>query len=87
MSNDPTIRAVGERLALLRVVLGIDNQAEMARRLRIDPKRYHVWEAGKGLIPVPQAIELRRLTGATLDYIYLGEMGALSAKLSEQLTS
>jgi DNA-binding XRE family transcriptional regulator len=87
MSSDPRVGAVGKRLALLRAVLGIENQAEMAKRLKIDPKRYHVWEAGKGLIPVHQAIELRRLTGATLDYIYLGEMGALSTKLSQQLTS
>lgn len=83
--RDPSVLAVGKRLALLRTVLYVENQVEMAKMLKIDHKRYHVWEVGKGLIPVPQAIEMRRLTGATLDYIYLGEMGGLSAELAKQL--
>jgi hypothetical protein len=84
--SDPGIRAVGKRLALLRSVIGVENQVEMAKRLNIDPKRYHVWEAGKGLIPVPQAIQLHRVSGATLDYIYLGDMGALPVNLAKLLS-
>jgi hypothetical protein len=85
--RDPSVQAVGKRLALLRTVLDVENQVDMAKMLKIDHKRYHVWEVGKGLIPVPQAIEMRRLTGASLDYIYLGEMGGLSAELAKQLAS
>jgi len=85
--SDPYLKAVGRRLALLRGVLGIENQVEMGKCLKIDHKRYHVWEAGRGLIPVPQASEIRRLTGASLDYIYLGDMAALPQSLVKQLVA
>ena len=81
------IANVGKRISLLRKSLGVQHQVEMAKMLDIDQKRYHVWEVGKGLIPISYAIKLRLLTGATLDYIYLGEMDGLSSNLIKKISS
>lgn len=74
-------KMVGERLALLRKVKGISSQAEMARIIGCELKRYNHWERGRGMLPVEFAIEISKKTGANLDYIYLGDMSSLPLNL------
>lgn len=79
--SDVSPQSVGDRLALLRKVREIPSQAEMARLIGCELKRYNHWERGRGQLPVEFAIEIAKLTGANLDYIYLGDMSALPKNL------
>ena len=79
--SDLSPTAVGARLSMLRAAKAIPSQAEMARLIGVELKRYNHWERGRGMLPVEQAVEICRVTGANLDYIYLGEMSALPMNL------
>jgi DNA-binding XRE family transcriptional regulator len=71
----------------LRAALLIQTQDDMADMLNIERSRYGNWESGLGLIPVIQAIKVREITGATLDYIYLGDVSGLTIRLAAALKS
>ncbi len=59
----------------------------MARRLRVRISTYHNWENGWGRIGVDDALNLARMTGATLDYIYAGVEKNLPKELFDYVTS
>jgi transcriptional regulator with XRE-family HTH domain len=74
-------REIGERLELLRVSKGIPTQRDMAQLLGVDTNRYNNWAIGTSRVPVNYAVMVCVLTGATLDYIYRGEVSGLSINL------
>jgi transcriptional regulator with XRE-family HTH domain len=71
------------RIAKARDLTG----AEIARRTenRIPPSHWTEYTQGKRQITVKAAIELHDITGATLDYIYLGDESALPWALLEAM--
>ena len=74
---------IAARLVLLRDARGW-NQAEFARRLNITPQRLSNWESGTGQrIPLAGAHVVRRVTGATLDWIYYGIEDGLPSGLAD----
>jgi len=80
-------KKVCERVRLLRQYKNVEQQKHMAALIGIDPKRYDHWENGRTVIPVAYAIELSRITGADLNYIYQGDMASLPLALVNFLIS
>ncbi|CAJ0890953.1 hypothetical protein AMST5_04093 [freshwater sediment metagenome] len=74
-------KQVGTRVEALRLAFGLPSQGEMADMLRVETGTYNHWTTGKALIPVPAAIRLCELTGATLDYVYRGDVSGLPIRL------
>tara|TARA_R110000868_G_scaffold94316_2_gene260278 strand:- start:1860 stop:2117 length:258 start_codon:yes stop_codon:yes gene_type:complete len=77
---------VSPRLAQIREALGL-TKAEFADRIGIDRSSYtKIEKAEKPLLP-HTAFRIWELFGVDMNYIYLGRMDGLSARMSSQLTS
>lgn len=77
---------VSPRLQLVREALGL-SKAEFADRIGIDRSSYtKIEKAEKPLLP-HIAFKIWELYGVDMNYIYLGRMDGLSARVSSQLTS
>jgi transcriptional regulator with XRE-family HTH domain len=66
------MREIGQRLLELREVYGY-TQMKMGNMIGVTAPAWNGWEAGKKRIGINAAIALHQKTGATLDWIYLGE--------------
>jgi transcriptional regulator with XRE-family HTH domain len=78
MSN----QAVAKRLGLLRRAKGVDSKTRMAALIGATTNQYNNWENAIGQPPVAFAVRIASLTGATLDYIFLGDVSGLPIKLT-----
>lgn len=78
-------KAVGLRLNNIRTVLGFETQSDFADELGVLPNRYNNWESGLTTIPVKYALIIRRMCGATLDYIYVGDFSCVPRQLASEL--
>lgn len=85
MSREYKWAEVGKRLKLLRLAKGVKHQKPYADLLGATEGRYSHWERGWQIIPVEYAAKVSGLTGATLDYIYLGVSSGLSINLLSEL--
>ena len=74
-------KEIGSRLKALREAKGISSQTSFARLLGAEVNQYGNWERGVGPITVEYAIRVCVFTGATLDYIYRGDLSSLPANL------
>jgi transcriptional regulator with XRE-family HTH domain len=81
---NPPYLAIGLRLTVVRGALGI-NQAELCRRIKVDPPRWNQYELGHRRITLEVALRLRAVFGITLDWIYIGDPSSLPAKLHQQI--
>ena len=85
-SQSPTdYSAIARRLRLTRMAAGYDDyggQARFARRLNLGTGRWNNYETG-GDKPIPFKVALLvvQVTGATLDWIYLGDRSGLPQRL------
>ena len=75
---------IGKRLEQLREVLGI-SQAELCRQIRCQPNRWNQYKSGERRITLPIAIRLADSYGASLDWIYRGEIRSLTQDLFAKL--
>lgn len=85
MSNEFSPSAIGERLRFLRQAKGVKHGVTMAKMVGVSQSRYSNWENGIGVPPVEFAIKICQLTGANLDYIYLGNASSLPMHLAKPL--
>ena len=85
MSNEFSPSAIGKRLRLLRQAKGVKHGITMAKMIGVSQSRYSNWENGIGVPPVELALEICKLTGATLDYIYIGNRSSLPMHLASTL--
>ena len=85
MSNELSWSSVGKRLELLRAAKGIKQQKIFADMIKASPGQYNNWALGRQVIPVEFAVKICGITGATLDYIYLGNSSALPMHLVSAL--
>lgn len=81
MSSEFSPSAIGARLRFLRETKGMKHQTQMAALVGASQSRYSNWENGIGVIPVEFAIKICGLTGATLDFIYTGNLSSLPMHL------
>lgn len=77
--------AIGKRLILLRLANGW-TQAESARQYLIPVSVLAQNEGGMFAPSIPYARTIKRITGATLDFIYDGDAGGLPQVLVERLS-
>ena len=75
---------VGKRLQQLRHALG-HRQTTIAYNTGISPPSWNKYERGAEVISVYHALEVARVTGATLDWIYSGRESDLSPQLARLL--
>lgn len=81
------LRAFGARLRLLREVCGYPSQQTFADALGIEKGTLGQYEAGRSY-PKPDVLgRIRQLTGATVDWLYFGDVGGLSVQLSQALNA
>lgn len=84
------VEAIGRRLRILRYACGYDGRrlSEWCRWIGIgNPSQWHQYESGGKRIRIDEALQVMRMTGATLDWIYDGDAWTwtLPAKLTETL--
>lgn len=84
LNNLRSLAAIGERLLLTREAMGL-NQAELCRRTGLNPNTYNQWETGKQRPDLDYAYQLVDNLGITLDWIYLGSMGAIPGDLANKI--
>ena len=77
---------IGARLRLVRLAMEL-NQPMIAERLGagVTMQSWNNWERGRNEIPRRVAVKLCLLSGVDLDFIYRGEMGALSPSLAARI--
>ncbi len=85
MSNELSWSSVGKRLELLRAAKGVKQQKIFADLIGASAGQYNNWALGRQIIPVEYAVKVCGMTGATLDYIYLGNSSALPMHLVSAL--
>jgi transcriptional regulator with XRE-family HTH domain len=85
MSSELSWSAVGKRLELLRKAYGVKQQKQFAELIQASGAQYNNWALGRQIIPVEYAVKICGLTGATLDYIYLGKSSGLPMHLVSEL--
>lgn len=79
-------KLVAERLELLRLALDL-RPAELARKWGITPQGVYNYLKGDQLPSVAMACKLQEKTGATLDWLYRGNMGSLPSDLADKIDS
>ena len=88
--DDPA--AMGGRLRRLRIAYGKVQgytremrQVEIARIAGVSQQAWNNFEAGRGRIGIDNAMRISRVTGASLDYIYLGDGRLMPAPLAAEV--
>lgn len=71
---------IGSRLEKVRKAWDLD-QTRFAEGIGVESNTYSGWESGQKRIGIDSAMELKRVYGATLDYIYTGDHGTLPLDL------
>lgn len=94
MAREPTpdsIEAIGRRLRMIRLAYSSLQgrpdmaQIEFCRRAKIGAQAWNNCETGRNRIGLDAAKRVRALTGASLDYIYLGEKSLLPLALAREI--
>lgn len=77
---------VGHRLRKLRLALGMGSVAAAAQKLGVNRERWQNWEAGRGMPPPHQMLDLVEIQPEIcLNYLYSGRIGSLSPRLRRLL--
>lgn len=83
--RDVTYQDVGKRLARVRRTLGL-TQSAMAERMGMPFTRWNNYELGVSLIPVAEALKLKRIVpGLSTDWVYGNDRSSLSVGLAAAL--
>ena len=78
-------KAAAERMKTIRKAKGIKSQTAMAKLIGAEINQYNNWERGVAIMPVTFGIRFAAFTGASLDYIYLGDMSNMPMSLVQHL--
>lgn len=84
--RDTSRAAIGRRLRETREALGM-NQASFARLVKISPQAINNYERGYQRPHLDQAFLICRATGATLDWIYMGDPSGLPGRIFQKIDS
>ncbi len=76
--NTPSelMRAAGHRLKRVRLAAGYGKQKELTDALGVAAGTYSKWELGDRRPPNHILARIKGLTGATADYLFLGDLPA-----------
>lgn len=78
------LASVARRLEKLASILSMTDR-EIADRLGVSPQAWNNYSKGARPLPVDVALELKRLSDTTLDWIYTGDERGLSVTVRETL--
>ncbi len=81
---DPSPKAIGARLALVRIEAGL-TQAEFAKRLGVSLRSYHFYEKGDRSLSHANIVTLGDEFGADLNWLFLGPEVAPHSSEAEAL--
>lgn len=79
-----SIDAIAARLRATRQALGL-SQTELCQRTKLARNTYNQWENAKGRPGLDQAIQMCDGLGVSLDWIYLGNPGALPYAIASKV--
>lgn len=79
-----TLQEVAQRLRATRAALGL-TQEQLAAEIGVTRTAYTNWEGGSALPDVLAMSRLAERFGATLDWIYRGDMSGLRLSLATRL--
>ena len=82
--DEETLEAIGQRLALTRQVLGLQ-QNEFCERAKIAPNTYNQYENGRKMLSVRNAIALCEAYHLTLDWIFRGDPSGLRYETADAI--
>jgi transcriptional regulator with XRE-family HTH domain len=89
LTRSISTRAIAKRLRLIRVAYGVVkgmphemHPAAMARLVGVSPQAWTNYEREHNKIGLETAVQLRCMTGVTLDYVFLGDRSALPYSLA-----
>lgn len=77
--------AIGERLRITRIACGYRSQAAFCRITGIPTNDWNQYEKGRIRITPDRAIEVCRVTGVTLDWIYRGVVTLLPSEIARKI--
>ncbi len=84
IENPQSVDAISHRLFLLRKALGY-SQVVMAQVLGQSISTWAMYETGDRRISIDEALKLCSTVGASLDWIYRGNIHTLPADLAEKI--
>lgn len=84
MPADATLKAIGQRITAFREALDM-TAAEFARHTGLSTQSLSNYEMGFRRPNLDQALKIVRKTGATLDFIYLGDESGLPQRIAGKL--
>lgn len=85
MAEDPTsMAAIGRRLQITREALGM-SQVAICQLTKISPQTWNNAETGRQRLGLDSALEVSRVTGVALDWIYRGNEELLPRRIAEYI--
>ncbi|GJM01935.1 MAG: hypothetical protein DHS20C08_04360 [Rhodomicrobium sp.] len=82
MENEPWSKEnIAKRLKWLRSHSGL-SQSEFSDSLGISVTNYNNWERGRQRMSLDGALQVNRVYGTTLDFLYLGRLESLSTSMA-----
>jgi DNA-binding XRE family transcriptional regulator len=88
LRDDCSKEAIGQRLKMLREVLGYKgrgNQTKFAKWIGIPYTTWNNYELGLGKISPANLLKLKRKTGVTSDWVYFGDSDELPLNIARRL--
>ncbi|MDA4845924.1 helix-turn-helix domain-containing protein [Hoeflea poritis] len=76
---------LGDRLLLLRLAMGFDQQRAFATQCDIEPADFNKYEKGRRSLPSGAALKIRRRWHVSLDWLYLGSDAGMAWEVREKL--
>lgn len=85
-SHPESLEAIKYRLRLLRLALGL-NKSAMAERVGTSPQAWGNWEntINPHRISIDEALKVCRASGASLDWIYRGDLSTVPHSLAQKI--
>ena len=77
---------IADRLRVLRSIEGME-QREFASAASVGYSQYKNWESGAHRLSLDGALNIRKRFGATLEYLYLGDVDSLPRVLRSEVIS
>jgi transcriptional regulator with XRE-family HTH domain len=82
--NPSSVPAIADRLRISRLALGY-RQTEISHILHSEPSLWANYENQSRRISLDKALQLKTVTGLTLDWIYCGDLSGLPTPLATKI--
>ena len=80
-----SVQTIANRLILTRHALGFPEQVDFCEHIGVAKNVYNPFEKARRRISLDVAIKIRTRCGVSLDWIYCGDVAAISANLYKKI--